>query len=144
METATMGRVLTEITVESLKDLWDAERGMIPYEKVRRVTIPDALVDTGAATLALPSRLIQQLGLAKTFEKRGSSSTVITQVSVYETVRITVKGRSCGVDVIELPDEVPALLGQIPLEMLDLVVDPVGRRLTGNPAHGGEQMLELY
>ena len=52
--------------------------------------------------------------------------------------------RNCAVEVIEVPDEVPALIGQIPLEMLDLVIDLQGRRLTGNPAHGGEQVLELY
>jgi hypothetical protein len=27
---------------------------------------------------------------------------------------------------------------------LDLVVDPQSRSLIGNPAHGGEQMFELY
>src|SRR5438309_4749190 len=27
---------------------------------------------------------------------------------------------------------------------MDLVVDLQGRRLTGNPSHGGEQMLALY
>jgi hypothetical protein len=42
-----MGRVLTEVTIESLKDLWDAQRGMIPAAQVRRITVPDALVDTG-------------------------------------------------------------------------------------------------
>ena len=139
-----MGRVLTEVTVESLKDLWDAQRGMIPPEQVRRITVPDALVDTGATTLALPTRYIKQLGLVKTFEKRATSSTGVSSVNVYETVRVTLLGRSCGVDVIEVPDEVPVLIGQIPLEMLDLVVDLQGRRLTGNPAHGGEQVLELY
>jgi hypothetical protein len=36
------------------------------------------------------------------------------------------------------------LIGQIPLENLDLVVDLHARRLTGNPAHGGEQVFELY
>jgi len=44
---------------------------------------------------------------------------------------------------MEVPDEVPALIGQIPLEMLDFVIDPQSRRLIGNPAHGGEQMLEV-
>jgi hypothetical protein len=32
----------------------------------------------------------------------------------------------------------------LPLENLDLVVDLRSRRLTGNPAHGGEQVFELY
>ncbi len=47
------------------------------------------------------------------------------------------------VDTMEVPDDVPVLIGQIPLEMLDLVVDLPGRRLIGNPAHGGEHILEL-
>jgi hypothetical protein len=45
---------------------------------------------------------------------------------------------------MEVPDDIPALVGQIPLEMLDLVVDLQGRRLTGNPAHNGEHILELF
>jgi hypothetical protein len=48
------------------------------------------------------------------------------------------------VEVCEIPDECQPLIGQVPLEMLDFVVDPVGGKLIGNPAHGGEQMIELY
>jgi hypothetical protein len=57
---------------------------------------------------------------------------------------LTIQGRECPVEVAEVPDEVPVLIGQIPLEYLDFVVDPKNQRLIGNPAHGGEQMLELY
>jgi predicted aspartyl protease len=144
METATMGRVITEVTVESLKDVWDAQRGLMPSDQVRRITVSDALVDTGATTLALPTRYIKQLGLQKTSQKRATTSTGTNQVNVYEAVWLTLLNRSCTVDVIEVPDDVPVLIGQIPLEMLDLVVDLQGRRLTGNPAHEGEHVLELY
>lgn len=65
-------------------------------------------------------------------------------VSVYEAVRVTIQGRHCTVDVMEVSEEVPALIGQVPLEMLDLVVDLQARRLTSNPAHGGEHVLELF
>ena len=44
---------------------------------------------------------------------------------------------------IEVPDDCPVLIGQVPLGLLDFVVDPAGPRLIGNPAHGGEQILEL-
>ncbi|MFL5244791.1 MAG: aspartyl protease family protein [Gemmataceae bacterium] len=132
------------MTVENLKDIWDAERGFKPSNEIRRVVIPDALVDTGATTLALPTRFINQLGLKQTSEKRATSANGKTQNKVYEAVRITLLDRNCTVDVIEVPDDVPALIGQIPLVMLDLVIDLQGRRLTGNPAHGGEQTLELY
>ena len=65
-------------------------------------------------------------------------------MGVYEAVRLTIQGRDCTVDVMEVPDDVAVLIGQVPLEMLDLVVDLQGCRLIGNPAHGGEQVLELY
>ncbi len=43
-----------------------------------------------------------------------------------------------------MPDECPVLIGQIPLEALDFLVDPIGQRLIGNPEHGGEQMIEMF
>jgi predicted aspartyl protease len=139
-----MGRVLTEATIENLLDLYDAARGTRPPDQVRRITTKDALADTGATTLALPTRLIQQLGLKKVYEKRATSSAGPCMVNVYEAVRLTIQDRFCTVDVMEVPDDTPVLIGQIPLEMLDLVVDLRGRRLIGNPAHGGEHVLELY
>jgi predicted aspartyl protease len=144
MEVVSMGRVLTEAKIENLGDLLMAQRGVKPPDQVRRITVSDALVDTGSTTLALPIRLIHQLGLTKQFEKRATSTAGIKQVAVYEPVRLTVQGRDCTVDVMEVPDEVPVLIGQIPLEMMDLVIDLQGRRLIGNPAHGGEHTLELY
>jgi predicted aspartyl protease len=145
MENGTMGRVLTEAKIENLKDLWDAERGLLSPEKARSLTVADALVDTGATTLALPTRYIKQLGLNKSYEKRSISSKGEGPTSVYDAVRLTMHdGRFCTVDVMEVPDEVPVLIGQIPLEMLDLVVDLRSRKVTGNPAHGGEHVLELY
>lgn len=144
MESATVGRVVTEACVESLKDLFAVEEGRLAPEQVRRIQIENALVDTGATTLALPTRLIRQLGLTKSYEKYATTSQGRASVAVYEAVRLTLLGRHCTVDVMEVPDDVPPLIGQIPLEMLDLVVDLQGRKLSGNPAHGGEQMLELY
>ncbi|HEX3149561.1 MAG TPA: aspartyl protease family protein [Gemmataceae bacterium] len=139
-----MGRVLTEATIENLKDAWDLERGLIPTEKARKVIVSDALVDTGATLLSLPTRLIRQLGLAQTSSKRVSSSIGLGTASMYEAVRLTIQGRTCTMDVMEVPDSVPPLIGQLPLEHLDLVVDLRNRTLTGNPAHGGEHVYELY
>jgi hypothetical protein len=39
---------------------------------------------------------------------------------------------------------VSVLIGQIPLEGLDFVVDPQGQRLIGNPDHGGQHMIDAY
>ena len=144
METETMGRVLTEATIENLKDLWDAQRGRLPQDQARRLTIPDALADTGATLLSVPTSLIRQLGLTQTATKRVTSSAGDVQAAMYEAVRLTIQGRSCTMDVLEVPDGVPVLIGQIPLEHLDLVVDLRSRKLIGNPAHGGEHVYEMY
>jgi predicted aspartyl protease len=144
METATMGRVLTEATIENLKDLYGVELGVVRPEEVRRVVVRDALVDTGASILSLPTRLVRQLGLAWRGKKRVVTSKGVSEADKYEAVRLTIQGRECPVDVLEVPDDVPVLVGQIPLENLDLVVDPRGGKLTGNPEHGGEHTFEMY
>jgi predicted aspartyl protease len=144
METDAVGRVLTEATIENIEDLWAVKRGLIPDEQARRITVADALVDTGATLLSLPSRMIQQLGLEKAASKRVISSMGGGEADVYSAVRLTIQDRSCTMDVMEVPDDVPVLIGQIPLEHLDFVVDLRSRSLIGNPAHGGEHVYELY
>jgi predicted aspartyl protease len=144
METEAMGLVLTEATIENLKDLWEAERGLRPPDQVRRITVTDALVDTRATLVSIPSRLVRQLGLTQRYKKRVTSSTGGGEATVYEAVRLTIQGRDCTMDVMEVPDDVPVLIGQLPLEHLDFVIDPKTRRLIGNPAHGGEHVYEMY
>jgi predicted aspartyl protease len=139
-----VGRVTTAATIENLEDVWAAKRGLCSADEVRRVEVSDALVDTGATLLALPTRLIQQLGLSKKNTKRVKSTTGSGGVNVYGTVRLTIQGRECPTDAMEVPDDVPVLIGQIPLEYLDFVVEPRNQRLIGNPEHGGEHVLELY
>ena len=138
------GRVLTEATIENLEDLWAAKRGLLAREEVRRLTISDALVDTGATLLSLPKGLIERLGLEKIATKRVISSTGFGEASIYSAVRLTISGRTCTMDVVEVSDDVPVLIGQLPLEHLDLVVDLRSRSLIGNPSHGGEHIYELY
>lgn len=139
-----MGRVLTEATIENMKDLWAMEKGLIQPAEARRIVVSDALADTGATLLTMPTRLIRQLGLSRTATKRITNFAGKNEADLYDTVRLTIQGRSCTMDVLEAPDDVPVLIGQLPLEHLDLVVDLRNRCLTGNPAHGGEHIYEMY
>jgi hypothetical protein len=143
MTTGTNDRVLTEATVESLEDLWAVERGMITADQARRVTVPDALVDTEATLLCLPARMIRQLGLDERYRKQVRSSAGVSEAAVYDPVRLTIQGRVYTTDVIEVPDDMPVVIGRLALLYLDLVIDLESRSLIGNPAHGGEQMFEL-
>jgi predicted aspartyl protease len=143
MRTDAMGRVLTAVRIENSEDLWAAKRGLIGPEEVRTLEVDDALVDSGATLLSVPTRLIRELGLERVASKRVSSSIGPGEADIYSAVRLTIQGRSCTMDVMEVPDGVPVLVGQLPLEHLDFVIDMRNHTLIGNPAHGGEHVYEL-
>lgn len=144
MGSQTMGKVIVTATIENLQDLNDMRRGLLAADRVRRVEVTDALVDTGATMLSMPRRLIEQLGLYPTRRRQARTSAGLVTRQVFGTARLTIEGRDCPSDVTELPDDCPVLIGQVPLELLDFVVDPIAQRLIGNPAHGGEHQIELY
>jgi hypothetical protein len=74
----------------------------------------------------------------------GRNTSASVALHIHGPVRLTVQQRDRIVEAAEIPDECPVLIGQIPLERLDFVVDPVGGKLVGNPDHGGEQMIKLF
>lgn len=144
MEMETVGRVLTEAKIENLEDLWAVKRGHLSAIKVRSVDVSDALVDSGATLLSLPISIIKTLGLDQTGTKRIRSSLGVGEARMFGPVRLTIQGRDCTMDVLEVPDGTPILIGQLPLEHLDFVIDMKAHKLIGNPAHGGEHIYELY
>src|SRR5690606_13870222 len=125
-------------------DLYEVQQGRMTAEDVRSVEVEDALVDTGASLLSLPTRYVKQLGLTQVRERTARTVGGTIRLSIYSVVRLTIQGREVPAEVCEVPDDCPVLIGQIPLEGLDFVVDLAGQRLIGNPEHGGEQMIELY
>jgi predicted aspartyl protease len=144
MEMTTMGKVLVSAKIENMADLWEVRRGRANADQVRSLEVSNALVDTGATMLSLPRRLIGQLGLQRRRTRTARTTAGTISFGIYDAVLLTIQGRDCVIEVAEVPDDCPPLIGQVPLEMLDFVVDPVGQALIGNPEHGGEHMFEMY
>ena len=144
MEILTMGKVVVSARIENQSDLIRVREGNLDPDKVRNLEIPDALVDTGATLLSLPRRFITHLGLIRYRTRTARTAVGIVSFGIYEPVRLIVLERDCYVEVAEIPHECPVLIGQIPLELLDFVVDPAGGKLIGNPDHGGEQMIDMF
>ena len=132
-----MGLVHAEITLKNLKDKMKAEEGYIKEPEVRQTTI-QAVVDTGAMTLVINEQLRQQLGLGVVGEKQATlADNTKKTVQIAEAVEIHWKNRS----MICQPWVVSAgriLLGAIPLENMDLIVDPGSQILVR--AHGDEEV----
>ena len=139
-----MGKVLVTAKIQNMEDLYRVKLGMLQPDQVRTVLVTDALADTAATSLSMPQRYINQLGLDPIRKRRARTSGGPAVVQVYGTVRLTIEDRECPCDVAEVPDDCPILIGQVPLELLDYVVEPCGQRLIGNPEHGGEHIIELY
>jgi predicted aspartyl protease len=144
VEAATLGKILVPAKIENNYDLENLARGLLTDEEVRRVEIEDARIDTGATYLAMPKQMIDQLGFRKLRTSLAKTAAGTTSFGIYGPARLTVQGRECIIEVSELADDCPVLVGVIPLELLDFVFDPKGQRLIGNPDHGGEWMIDLY
>lgn len=145
VRTSYMGRVTCLVKVENALDAARARMGEISADAVRSVQVSDALVDTGASTLALPTSMLRQLGFdTPTSTRRSRNTTGVYEAKLYGPVRLTIFDRDITLDALEVDDGCPVLIGQIPLEHLQLVVDMTNHRLDKSPANGGEWILDMF
>ena len=139
LEPDAMGRILVDIDVVNFGDAYDAHRGMIPPDEIRRLEISDALVDTGCSTLALHQAHVDALGLMRTGHAPTITANGRTTVSVYGGVRLFVEGRELTMDCYVVPDATPVLVGQHALEHMGFLIDMPAHRLVAKPPGGSER-----
>jgi predicted aspartyl protease len=138
-----MGKVTTRIRVEN----WlDAELVAVGARKeVPRAVETDALVDTGAVKFYLKSSVIHQLGLRSIGEIRSRTMSARSETRrVFAPVSLEIQGRTGRFDVVEVPDSLPNIVGQIPLEDLDWVVDCRNQKLIPNPDHKDGELSDDF
>ena len=131
-------KVFAEITVKNAADITLARKGQLSEKEIRSVTLK-ALVDTGATTLIINDEICSQLGLetirTRTANLAGGGK---GQCKETEAVQIQWKDRFVTINAIAFPEGQP-LLGVIPLEYMDLMINPVTQELTG--VHGDQQVF---
>jgi clan AA aspartic protease len=129
-----MGHVNTQITLKNIRDIHKAEDGIIKEPEIRKATV-DVMVDTGATMLVINEQLFQQLGLRVAEEREISLANDAKETcKVTEAVEIHWEDRFTTMPALVLEDASEFLLGVLPLEGMDLMVDTVNQRLVG--AHG--------
>jgi clan AA aspartic protease len=129
-----MGEVHTEITLVNIGDQSAADRGFIPGDQIRQLTV-NALVDTGAWTLVINEEIRQKLGL-KAQETRETTLAGGVKVpgQITEYVEVRWRNRRAACEAVVLPGESEILLGAYPLEGMDLMIHPQRQEVVG--AHG--------
>src|SRR5579862_5266787 len=128
-----MGKVMQTILLENFGDVEDVHRGLLPPDRVRSVEV-EALVDTGATTLVIPPEAAEALGVREVARERVRyADGRLAEVTRVRGVQLTLVGRTMLLDALVQPGRTTALIGQIPLEQLDLIVDPKSREVRVNP-----------
>ena len=116
----------------------------LPEDEQGEAVTCDALVDSGAAELALPVELIerlklQELGKVSAFTAAGARH----EFRTFGIVELDVQGRTCHVRTIELPHGVKPLLGAVPLEEMDWHISASQQKLLPNPESPDQPLLPL-
>ena len=134
-----MGLVYAEITLKNATDVAMARRGIIKEQEIRQTTV-QAMVDTGASTLIISEAIRQELGVEVEMQDVVTLANNAKEVCKYtEPVAIHWENRHIHTSAMVLPGINEVLLGAIPLEGLDLVINPSLQALTG--AHGDRMVL---
>ena len=124
-------------------EMTQAEAGTLDASKVRTAEI-EALVDTGATMMMLPADVVAQLGVpVKGHRKVRYADSRIEEVPWVAGIRIDVRGRNAVISALVGAVGSTPLLGQIPLEEMDFIVDPKSRELRPNPASPDAPLLDL-
>jgi clan AA aspartic protease len=128
-----MGLVYAEIEIVSIDDLVLSRHGILPETEVRSVR-RRALVDSGSLDLVINDEVKQRLQLPVLHKRlvRLADETVL-EVEMVGPVEVRFENRSTTVEAVVLPRAEEILLGAIPLEGLDVFIDPAQERLVVNP-----------
>ncbi|TGK01039.1 aspartyl protease [Leptospira semungkisensis] len=137
-----MGKIHQKAEIENTLDLLACKTGELPQEKVRKVAL-EFLVDTGAAMVCLPTNMIQSLGLQPLYKRLSLTANGTVEAWIFSPAQIRIWDRECNMEIMEVPNGTPPLLGYLALETLDLYPNPKKQILEGNPAHDGRMVIDL-
>jgi len=136
-----MGTVYETITIKNLRDVDLFELGYKNEQEIRQATVK-TVVDTGAPTLCITEELRDQLGLKVIGEKPVSMANGTSEIAKkLEGVELHWKDRYMICHPYALSGGNEILMGAIPLEDMDLIVDPLKGELVG--AHGDRESYKM-
>lgn len=134
---------MARIRLSNFADEESAERGLLPHAEIRALEV-EALVDTGATMLALPEDVVARLGLRETERRKVRlADGSVRDVARVCGLRVVILSRDMTCDALVMPAGSTPLIGQVQLEVLDLIVDAKSRDVAVNPASPDVPTLDL-
>lgn len=139
-----MGMIKKKVKITNSADLIKSKAGIIPADKIRSVEV-EAIIDSGARMLCLPADLTETLGLEivdKRTVRYANGDKDIKNIG--STVKFELMGRQTECRVLIEKPGAPVLVGQIPLEDLDFLIDMTKEDLVVNPESPFMPMAYMY
>jgi len=128
-----VGLVYAEITIISTDDTALARRGYIEESEIRKITV-NAMVDSGAHMLTINEEIRIQLDLPLMEEQEMElADGSLIKVDIVGPVDIHFENRSTTVRAAVMSQEAEVLLGAIPMEDMDVIIDPKRQKLIVHP-----------
>jgi clan AA aspartic protease len=133
MKSEQMGAIRVNVKLTNATDEELVSRGLLAPNLLRSLYAP-ALVDTGAITLVVPQAIAQQLGLRIRRQQIAQYANGFEElIGVTSNVLIQCLGRQASLEALVVGNEV--LIGQVVLELMDLLADCKNQQLVPNPAN---------
>jgi len=136
-----MGQVKTQVILRNAREVVMARLGYLPADQVHTYTT-EALIDTGATRLTIPSFVADQLGIIRLGHTDAEyADGRVEEVETTEGVQIEMLGRTAIRDAMVLGKQV--LIGVTVLEDLDLLVDCKRQRVIPPPDHPDQPVFRV-
>lgn len=130
-----MGQIHAEIELISGEDLLDAKRGLLDMDEIKKISIT-VLADTGGLHLTINENIQEYLQLPVIDNRRFQlANGKVAQYLVVGPVVIRFANREATCEAIVLPGDAEPLLGVVPMELMDILIDPRRQELVVNPKH---------
>ncbi len=130
-----MGLVYAEIDLLNAGEVYMYRQKLMDEKAIKTMRVT-ALVDSGAINLCINDNVRTQLNLPfieKQIATLADDSAV--EVDVVGPVEVRFENRRSSVDAFVFPGDAEVLLGAIPMEDMDVLIDPRRQKLVVNPKH---------
>jgi clan AA aspartic protease len=143
MKKEDMGLVYADIELINAGDLEMVRRNYMDKDEIKRMRL-NILVDSGADIMAI-NEGIQEVLQLPFIEKRKIrlANDTIVEYDVVGPVIVKFENRTASCNALLLDNDAEPLLGVIPMEEMDVVINPLKRQLLVNPDHLDGAVLRL-
>lgn len=138
-----MGHVFATIELYNTYDQESVRRGLLDPDELRKMQV-DMMVDTGSLYMCINESVRSYLGLPVVGKRRLQlADGTWGQFDIVGPIGVRFGNQSCSADAVVLAEDTQCLLGAMPMEAMNVLINPARQELFVNPNHQLLPILRL-